>query len=148
MTVKEEEPGKGRALDTLRKKALEVRDNAYVPYSHFPVGASLLTPDGEIYVGCNVENGSFPLSLCAERGAVASAVAQGARQFEAVFVVGDKERAMPCGACRQVLSEFGDMHVYVSCQDGSDVSHYWLHELLPESFQFTPPARDEHGPKT
>ncbi|MCL4495138.1 MAG: cytidine deaminase [Firmicutes bacterium] len=134
-------------MDALRMRAVAVRGNAYVPYSRFPVGAALLTPGGEIYEGCNVENGSFPLSLCAERGAVAAAVAHGDREFEAVFIVGDRVQAMPCGGCRQVLSEFGDMHVYVSYGDGRSVNHYWLHELLPESFHFESPIQDDCGPE-
>ncbi len=124
--------------DVLREKAIAVRHHAYVPYSHFPVGAALLSRDGQIFIGCNVENASYPLSLCAERAAVASAVSSGSRLFDAIFIVGDKSLAMPCGGCRQVLSEFGDLHVYVSYGDGQDIKHFWLHELLPESFQLNP----------
>lgn len=91
----------------LRRRADEVRALAYAPYSRFHVGAALLARDGRIFVGCNVENASYGLALCAERGAIAQAVAAGAREFRAILVVGPGPRAItPCGMCRQVLSEF------------------------------------------
>ncbi len=130
------------SLDRLRDQAITVRQQAYVPYSHFPVGAALLTPGGQVFTGCNVENASYPLSLCAERAAVATAIASGARQFEAIFIVGANSLAMPCGGCRQVLSEFGDMRVYVSQGTGDDVKQFWLHDLLPASFQLNPSSEE------
>jgi cytidine deaminase len=99
-------------IEQLIPAAEAARDNAYAPYSRYQVGAALVTADGRIFSGCNVENASFGLSLCAERNAVAAAVAAGAREFRALAVVTDSSPpAAPCGACRQVLSEFGSFPV-------------------------------------
>ncbi|HEU0302932.1 MAG TPA: cytidine deaminase [Longimicrobium sp.] len=97
----------------LLARAREARAHAYAPYSHFPVGAALLATDGRVFTGCNVENASFGLTNCAERVAIGKAVSEGAREFTAIAVVGPEDRAActPCGACRQVLSEFGPMPV-------------------------------------
>ncbi len=96
-------------FEPLLSAAWQVRENAYAPYSRFTVGAALLTDDGRIFTGCNVENISFGLTVCAERGAVFAAVSAGARRFRALAVVSDsREPVSPCGACRQVLAEFGD----------------------------------------
>ena len=93
-------------LDQLLRAAAEVRKNAYAPYSKFPVGAAVLAA-GRIHAACNVENSSFPLGVCAERNAVAMAVAAGAKRIDAVAVVGGGARpAAPCGGCRQVIAEF------------------------------------------
>lgn len=126
------------SLEQLKASAKAVRERAYVPYSHFPVGAALVSLDGQIFPGCNVENASYPLGLCAERACVSQAVAAGVRKFAAVLIIGDTERPMPCGGCRQVLSEFGDLQVFVASGDGDDVKSYWLHDLLPESFHLAP----------
>jgi cytidine deaminase len=113
--------------------ATAVRRQAYVPYSHFAVGAALLADDGTVYTGCNVENASFGLTVCAERNAVFSGVAHGARHFNAVAVV-TENGVSPCGACRQVLAEFGpDMTVIMA----DTVGHrkvMRLDELLPAAF--------------
>src|SRR5690554_6748250 len=91
----------------LESAALAVRNNAYVPYSDFPVGAALLTVDGEVVVGCNVENASLGATSCAERTAIGTALAAGQRTFKALCVVTDvDEPSAPCGICRQVLAEF------------------------------------------
>lgn len=85
----------------------EAAGNAYVPYSHFRVGAALLTNDGQMYKGCNIENASFGLTNCAERTAIFKAVSEGHRDFEMIVVYGDTEQPIsPCGACRQVMAEF------------------------------------------
>lgn len=94
--------------DDLVKAAWQAREQAYAPYSKFPVGAALLAADGRIFIGCNVENLSYGLTQCAERVAIGAAVAAGARAFLAVAVVADTGVPIsPCGACRQVLAEFG-----------------------------------------
>lgn len=96
-------------------KALEASKNSYSPYSKFPVGAAILTNDGRIYTGCNVENRSFGLTNCAERTAAFTAVAEGARRFSAIAIAAPKADypVGPCGACRQVLTEFADGSVPV-----------------------------------
>ena len=117
--------------------AKEARERAYAPYSDFLVGAALLCTDGSVYVGCNVENASFTPTCCAERVAIFSAVADGKRDFSAIAVVGDKAtqstdvRCMPCGVCRQVMSEFSDGSLDVVLSDGSVLK---LSELLPHAF--------------
>lgn len=119
-------------LDTARK----AREQAYSPYSRFPVGAALLTSDGEIFAGCNVENLSFGLTVCAERTALCSAVAAGKRQFSGTVVVTDTpEPATPCGACRQALYEFSpDLWIVTANLQGQQ-RVYRLSELLPDAFQ-------------
>ncbi|WP_176714150.1 cytidine deaminase [Orenia metallireducens] len=97
-----------KKIKELVKKATEAREKAYVPYSNFKVGAALLTKDGEIYTGCNVENSSYGLSNCAERTAIFKAISEGKMEFEAIAIVADTKRPCPpCGACRQVIVEFG-----------------------------------------
>jgi cytidine deaminase len=91
--------------EALVSAALAVREQAYAPYSKFPVGAALLTTSGDVFIGCNVENASFGLTQCAERTAVTAAIAAGKRQFAALAIV-SAGGAAPCGACRQVLVEF------------------------------------------
>jgi cytidine deaminase len=114
--------------------AMEVRRHAYAPYSNFAVGAALLTKTGKIFTGCNVENLSFRLTVCAEEAAVAAAVAGGEKEFVAVAVVADsKEPAMPCGGCRQILAEFNPtMEVITSTVDGLE-EKFRLNDLLPRS---------------
>ena len=114
----------------------QARDNAYVPYSHFPVGAALLARSGRVYAACNVENASYPLTICAERAAVVKAVSEGETEFEAIAVV-TATGASPCGACRQVLREFGsesgDLLVIIADTEGRTRSHT-ITELLPDGF--------------
>ncbi len=120
----------------LLEMARKARENAYAPYSDFKVGAALLTESGEIFTGCNVENSSYGLSVCAERVALFKAVSEGYRKFKALAVVADTERPVPpCGACRQVLWEFGDIDIIMSNLKG-DVKVMKLSELLPEGFHF------------
>ena len=120
----------------LIERAKKARENAYAPYSKFKVGAAILTEDGEIYTGVNVENASFGLTVCAERVALFKAVSDGKRSFKAIAVVTDTEEPVPpCGACRQVLSEFGDMEVIMANLKG-DVKIARLRDLLPDSFKF------------
>ena len=117
----------------LIQAAMEVRERAYVPYSNYPVGAALLLEDGKIITGVNVENASYGLSNCAERTAVFKAVSEGYRQILAVAVATDNAGS-PCGACRQVLTEFaGDVPVYLvdGSGNGRDTT---LYTLIPDHF--------------
>jgi len=117
----------------LVRAALEAREHAYAPYSHFRVGAALLTRSGRVFTGANVENASYGLSVCAERVAAFNAVAAGEREFEAIAVV-TGNGVMPCGACRQVLAEFGpDMRIIVADAEGNSRT-YRLPDLLPGRF--------------
>lgn len=122
--------------EQLVQAALAARENAYVPYSHYRVGAALLTPAGKIYTGCNVENASYGLSNCAERTAIFKAVSEGEREFSglAVAVYGQKP-ASPCGACRQVLREFFTerTEVVLVNEDGEGASTT-IDQLLPAAF--------------
>lgn len=106
--------------EKLIERAKEARERAYVPYSNFKVGAAVLTESGEIYTGCNVENSSYGLSNCAERTAIFKAVSEGHKDFKAIAIVADTERACPpCGACRQVILEFGkDIEVIMANLNG------------------------------
>ena len=113
---------------------MAVRENAYAPYSDFRVGAAVRAGE-RIYTGANVENASYGLTICAERAAVFAAVAAGERRIEAVAIVTDTpEPTPPCGACRQVLREFGLRIPIVSVTVGGRRAEYTLDELLPESF--------------
>lgn len=115
--------------------AMEAKENAYVPYSNFRVGAALLTKNGKIYKGCNVENASFGATNCAERTAIFKAVSEGERDFDAIAINGDSEGfTFPCGICRQVMVEFArDLKVYVSNKYG-EYKEYNISQLLLEGF--------------
>lgn len=121
---------------SLIEAALQARERAYAPYSAFPVGAALRDGQGAVYTGVNVENASLGLSICAERNAVFAAVAHGVRSFEAVAIVGgDGGPTPPCGACRQVLTEFApDLKILLSTPSGQ-VSVHRLSELQPYPFR-------------
>ena len=121
--------------DRLIQAATEVREKAYAPYSHFKVGAALLTEQGEIITGCNVENISFGLTSCAERNAVFTALADGKRQFKAIAIVADtNDLTAPCGACRQVLAEFNHELPVMLANLKGDRQLINLTELLPNPF--------------
>ena len=120
----------------LMQQSIVARDNAYTPYSKFNVGAALLTEDGEVFLGCNIENASFGLTNCAERTAIFKAVSEGKRQFAALAIAGDTEGPIsPCGACRQVIAEFcaPTMPVYLTNLKG-DVTETTISALLPGAF--------------
>ncbi len=102
----------------LIQRAIAARLNAYAPYSNFQVGAALLGKDGRVFTGCNVENLSYGLTICAERNAICAAVAAGVRKFAAIAIVADtREPISPCGACRQVMAEFGDFKIVCATLD-------------------------------
>ena len=116
--------------------AVEVSQKAYVPYSHFPIGAVLLTKNGEVFTGVNIENASFGLTNCGERTAIFKAVSEGHREFSELYVYGETEKPVsPCGACRQVMAEFfePDTKVTLIAKDRSTVE-MTVSELLPYSF--------------
>lgn len=118
--------------DPLVELAWEVRERAYAPYSGFQVGAAILAADGRVFAGCNVENLSYGLTLCAERVAVGAAVAAGVREIVAAAVVADTEVPIsPCGACRQVLAEFGVKRVLLV--NRGQRLEFALEELLPRA---------------
>jgi cytidine deaminase len=118
--------------DALLEVAWEARERAHAPYSKFHVGAALLAADGRIFPGCNVENLSYGLTNCAERVAIGSAIAAGARQFLAIAVVADTRVPIsPCGACRQVLVEFGVPRVMLA--NRTDREEFLMEELLPRA---------------
>lgn len=136
-----------KTRETLIKEALEARKMAYVPYSHFMVGAALLTKEGQIYRGCNIENAAYGPTNCAERTAFFKAVSEGERAFAAIAIVGGPEGnplaqeeivgyAAPCGVCRQIMVEFcrpDDFEIIVA-KSPEDYYVKTLEELLPDSF--------------
>ncbi|PLT34664.1 cytidine deaminase [Bacillus sp. V5-8f] len=124
------EPGK------LIEEAKKTRERAYVPYSRFAVGAALLTEDGRVYTGCNIENAAYSMTNCAERTALFKAVSEGDTKFKLLAVVADTKRPVPpCGACRQVISELCDrsMKIILTNLNG-DIKELTVEELLPGAF--------------
>ena len=123
--------------EILLKLAAEARDHSYSPYSHYSVGAALLTKDGKIYQGCNIENASFTPTICAERTAFFKAIYDGVRAFSAIAIIGSGVLpAFPCGVCRQVMSEFcdRDFEIVVSNRDGSEIVTETLDQMMPHRF--------------
>ena len=121
-------------ITELIELAKKVREFAYAPYSKFSVGAALMAVSGKIYTGCNLENATYGATICAERAALCSAVAAGEREFSAIAIVADAKNIVPCGICRQQLSEFSPkMDVYCAGVDGT-VKKYKLNDLLPNAF--------------
>ena len=126
----------------LIEKAFQAREQAYVPYSHFRVGAALETETGEIFLGCNIENASYGATNCAERTAFFKAVSEGYRKFRKIAIVGgltgkeETEYCAPCGICRQVMAEFTDIHAFqvILAKSPDDYHIYKLEELLPHAF--------------
>ena len=126
--------------------ALEARQYAYAPYSHFMVGAALLCADGRVFKGCNIENGAFSPSICAERTAFAKAISEGYRDFTAIAIVGapsdskGTDLCTPCGVCRQVMSEFCQQDFHIICAKTDETGEileqkvFTLNEMLPGSF--------------
>ncbi|WP_457638247.1 cytidine deaminase [Oceanithermus sp.] len=124
-------------LDEIRKLAKEKLANAYAPYSHFPVSAVVVAKSGRPYVGVNVENSAYPLSRCAEQVAVGAMVAGGDREIELVLIHSTSSPpAAPCGACRQVISEFADPETPIICvNDAGEERRFTIGELLPAAFK-------------
>lgn len=115
--------------------ATVARDKSYSPYSSFPIGAALLTNDGEVFTGTNVENASYGLTNCAERTAIFKAVSEGYREYEAIAIVADTERPIPpCGSCRQVLQEFGNDIIVIMANLKGEHLQYTVSDLLPGAF--------------
>ncbi|HEL1640210.1 TPA: cytidine deaminase [Streptococcus suis] len=116
--------------------SVEVSKNAYVPYSHFPIGAVLVAKDGQVFTGVNIENASFGLTNCGERTAIFKAVSEGVKDFSELIIYGETEKPVsPCGACRQVMAEFFEQNLKVTlvAKDKSTVE-MTVGELLPYSF--------------
>jgi len=117
----------------LISQAVNIRKNAFTPYSNYQVGAALLASSGKIYCGSNFENASFGAGVCAERIALGNALSNGERCFKAICICGKENSITPCGICRQSLSEFNDIDV-ICCNPQGDIIEYKLSELLPNSF--------------
>ena len=117
----------------LLKAAFEARERAYAPYSRYHVGAALLTEDGEVFQGCNVENAAYSVSLCAERVAIFKAVSEGHHRLQAIAVVTENGGA-PCGSCRQVMREFAPDLIILIADEQGEVRRTTLADLLPDSF--------------
>lgn len=122
----------------LKAAAVAMLDRAYIPYSHFPVGAALECSDGTVFTGCNIENAGYSPTICAERTAVAKAVSEGHRDFVRIAIAGkSKDYCVPCGVCRQVLQEFAP-DIEVICLNGAgEEKIFSLKELLPYGFDHT-----------
>lgn len=124
------------SADSLEERAIAARARAYAPYSGYPVGAALETDDGRVFEGCNVENASYSVTCCAERVALYSAVAAGARGFRRLVVVAGGPTPHPCGACRQALSELAPDELPITVvADGGRRHRFTLGELLPKPFR-------------
>lgn len=131
------------SLDSLRELALTAMQRAYAPYSDFRVGAVLLGKDGSVFAGCNVENSAYPAGICAERAALAAAIAGGVRQFELLVIATEADDATPpCGMCRQALVEFAPRLAIVSYTKHGAEAKWELATLLPHPF--TPAALAHH----
>lgn len=125
----------GRELTVLTERAAAAMERAYAPYSRFRVGAALLASDGSVTEGCNVENAASPAGICAERAAVAAAVARGVRDFTAIVIATEADTPTPpCGMCRQVLMEFAPALIVVSTTRAGASARWTMSDLLPEAF--------------
>ncbi len=125
----------------LIEMAKEMTKRSYVPYSHFHVGAALLCSDGSVYTGCNIENSAFGVTICAERVAIFKAVSEGKTDFEKIAIMGGRDGVIedfcpPCGSCRQVMTEFGDLKKFkiLLANAEDEIKEYSLEEILPMSF--------------
>ena len=123
----------------LCQKAIDMLDMAYVPYSHFPVGAALLCRDGTVFTGCNIENAAYGATICAERTAMGKAISEGHRDFVRIVIAGrSSDYCYPCGMCRQFMKEFAPEEMQVICLNGKgEAKELTLRELLPYGFDST-----------
>ena len=122
----------------LCQKAIAMLDMAYVPYSHFPVGAALLCKDGTVFTGCNIENAAYGDTICAERTAIFKAVSEGHRDFAAIAIAGrSDDYCVPCGSCRQVMMEFAPDLTVICLNKNGESKKFALKELLPYGFDQT-----------
>ena len=122
----------------LCQKAMDMREMAYVPYSHFPVGAALECSDGTVYTGCNVENAAYGSTICAERTAIVKAVSEGHRDFIRIAIAAKSgEYCVPCGTCRQVMMEFAPELEVICLNAAGESKSFALRELLPYGFDHT-----------
>lgn len=130
--------------------AHQAQANAHAPYSLFKVGAAILSDDGKIYNGCNVENAAYPSGTCAEENAIGSMIAAGSKRIKAILVLGQNQTGLvPCGACRQRIAEFADEQTLVLCAGTSGITHrLMLTQLLPYAFgrdTLNPDRGNSHG---
>ena len=122
----------------LCQKAVQMQNFAYVPYSHFPVGAALECSDGTVFTGCNVENAAYGSTICAERTAIVKAVSEGHRDFVRIAIAGNSEDfCVPCGSCRQVMMEFAPEMEVICLNAAGESKSFALRELLPYGFDHT-----------
>ena len=119
----------------LFRMAVEASENAYAPFSNFHVGAALLTEDGKVFTGVNIENSSYGATICAERTAMVKAISEGARGFESIAIAGNGGTSWPCGICRQFMYEFCPEIRVISGENEDELQVYTLKELLPEGFK-------------
>ncbi len=133
---------RGPTWTMLRQRAIAAMERAYAPYSSFRVGAALLAGDGSVTEGCNVENAAYPATLCAERTAVAAAVARGVREFAAIMIATEADDPTPpCGTCRQVLVEFAPHLIVMSVTRAGREARWLMSDLLPHAFTPTSMGR-------
>ena len=123
----------------LMDMAKEASNNSYSPYSNFKVGAALLTKSGKVYRGCNVENQNYVSGCCGEKTALVKAISEGEKEFDSIAIYGgtdvEHDFCLPCGSCRQVMSEFCDKDFKIYVTNDKEVKCYTLNELLPHSFE-------------
>ena len=119
----------------LFRMAVEASENAYAPFSNFHVGAALLTEDGKVFTGVNIENSSYGATICAERTALVKAISEGARDFQSIAIAGNGGTSWPCGICRQFMYEFCPQIRVISGENEDELQVYTLKELLPEGFK-------------
>ena len=124
--------------EELKAAAVAMLDRAYIPYSHFPVGAALECSDGTVFTGCNIENAAYGLTICAERTAIFKAISEGHRDFKRIVIAGKSEDyCVPCGSCRQVMQEFAPQMEVICLNGKGEAKHFVLKELLPYGFDET-----------